>query len=853
MLVYILATVVIIFSSSNPTEGLVYNQGNVTANKTVLLGALIPIHTSFNTSEPCQQIQENPIQLAEAIVLAINTINEDRNLLPNVNLSFDIRDTCTSVNYALQQSVDYIQSNVNPGCSSSSSSQQELSISSVLGAARSSVSEAVANILGLFQIPQISYGSTAAFLSDKRRFGYFFRTIPPDTFQARALSDIVVHFNWTYIIALHSDDLYGREGIAAFQKELERSNTTRHCIALQSIPLQNDPPNYEEAVNVMNQVWVNNASVVLLFGHLYNAVGMLGVFEARIHDSNFRLRNITWIGSDSWAVGLPNYLRPMARGMISITPRSNSEVLKFDKHFTSLNPRNNPNNPWFAEYWERIFGCSLSPDPEECDLDNQVISPNTTNYRQYSQVPLVINAVYAIAHAIQDMIHALCPSEDLCSEILTGGAISGELLHQYLLNVSFNNTQEIVQFDENGDVSGAYTVLNLQRSGNQYSFEVIGDWDVKNHLSITERIEWVGGNEVPQSLCSMPCKNGEFLTQVSGQAECCFTCESCPDDSIVNNTVRCTKCNLGFRPNSEKSECVEIPVTYFMSSSPWAIVILTVTCIGIVATIFVIVIFTIFFKHAIIKASSRELSIILLAGLLLCFIVPFLYVIKPSAAICGIRRFFIGFCFAVSYSALLVKTNRIHRIFNRKSQSITKKPRFIDPLSQVIITFIFISIQVLIAVVWLAIEHPIVMLRRTQDSNELVCGVNPIIGFIASFVYNFFLLVFSTYFAFRTRKVPENFNEAKFINVTLYTICIIWVVFLAVYFGTIELGTVFQTASFSMAVILSAATTLCCLFISKVVILFTHIQEKKEETKSKNQSNDSAIRIGPISDKQLEN
>ena len=795
-------------------DNVVYRQGNVNVDRTVLLGALIPVHMASNTSKPCGPVRSTAIQRVEAMVWAINTINEDRNLLPNVNLSFDIRDTCSSVSYALQQSVDYIQSSVNLGCSSS---QHELSVSSVLGASYSAISEPVANLFGLFKIPQISYGSSASILSNKKQFPFFFRTFPSDKFQSRALADIVIHFNWTYIIALHSDDVYGRDGIRSFRRAL--LNTSGYCIAIDDIVLQNDPPNYEVIIDKISQIWVRNASVILLFSQTDEALGMLREIKTKVDaDSSFPLQNITWLGSDAWATSVPGDLRPMARGMISVTPRSNM-IPGFDDYFTSLNPCNNSNNPWFTEYWEQYYS------PEECPL-----KVNITSYS--SQVPLIINAVYAVAHAIDYMIHVQCsPSKDLCSEILTGGAIDGELLRQYLLNVSFNNTQEIVQFDENGDVSGAYTVLNLQRSGNQYSFEVIGDWDIKNHLSITEHIEWVGGDEVPQSLCSMPCKNGEFLTQVSGQAECCFTCESCPDDSIVNNSVRCTKCNLGFHPNPEKSECVEIPVTYFMSSSPLAIVILTMTCIGIVATIFVIVVFAIFFKHAIIKASSRELSGILLAGLLLCFILPFLYVIKPSAAICGIQRFFIGFCFTISYSALLVKTNRIHRIFN---QNPSKKPRFIDPLSQIIITCFFITVQVVIASIWLAADPPTVKIARSRDSNEIQCkgDDNMVVGFLATFVYNFFLLIISTYFAFRTRSILDNFNEAKFINVTLYTSCIIWVVFITVFFCTQKSNTILRTFFLMIVVVLSAGTTLCCLFISKVIILFTHIQEEKEITRS---------------------
>ena len=60
-------------------------------------------------------------------------------------------------------------------------------------------------------------------------------------------------------------------------------------------------------------------------------------------------------------------------------------------------------------------------------------------------------------------------------------------------------------------------------------------------------------------------------------------------------------------------------------------------------------------------------------------------------------------------------------------------------------------------------------------------------------VYNMILVTICTYYAIRTRKVPENFNEAKFIGFTMYTTCIIWLAFIPIYFGT---GNSFEVSKF---------------------------------------------------------
>ncbi len=273
-------------------------------------------------------------------------------------------------------------------------------------------------------------------------------------------------------------------------------------------------------------------------------------------------------------------------------------------------------------------------------------------------------------------------------------------------------------------------------------------------------------------------------------------------------------------PNEVKSGCVPIPLTYLNWSDPWAVVILLLTCIGLLASTCVAIMFAVLHKEKVIKASSRELSAIILAGIFLCYILPFLFVARPSPALCAIRRFAVGFCFAISYSALLVRSNRIHRIFNQPSHTLTTPPRFISTCSQLLLTCLLLSVQVLIGVVWLAVEQPalqeVLLDARTL---ELRCAESPYYGLSVSLAYNFFLLLMTTYFAFLTRKVPDNFNEAKFINMTVYSLCIIWLGFLPAYFVSLQFGTQYASFFLLLAIFLSASTTLLCLLTPKVIIV----------------------------------
>ncbi|MEQ2205716.1 Metabotropic glutamate receptor 4, partial [Xenoophorus captivus] len=71
-------------------------------------------------------------------------------------------------------------------------------------------------------IPQVSYASTAPELSDNTRYDFFSRVVPPDTYQAQAMVDIVKAMRWNYVSTVASEGNYGESGVDAFiQKSRE--------------------------------------------------------------------------------------------------------------------------------------------------------------------------------------------------------------------------------------------------------------------------------------------------------------------------------------------------------------------------------------------------------------------------------------------------------------------------------------------------------------------------------------------------------------------------------------------------------------------------------------------------------
>ena len=81
-------------------------------------------------------------------------------------------------------------------------------------------------------------------------------------------------------------------------------------------------------------------------------------------------------------------------------------------------------------------------------------------------------------------------------------------------------------------------------------------------------------------------------------------------------------------------------------------------------------------------------------------------------------RFSVGMGFCAVYGALLTKTNRISRIFHSASQS-ARRPSYISPRSQLIITAVLVSVQFLATLLWLVASIPapekVYPVPRTQE------------------------------------------------------------------------------------------------------------------------------------------
>lgn len=405
------------------------------------LGAFFAV-TEYSRDRLCTKKMRFPLlqQYVEAVVYAINKINQDPNLLPNTTLGYVILDDCVKQSAATAQAIRFLpryQEQVDCGddkgdeCEKIASQYDKADhydVVGVIGPLRSESSIAVSLLLGPVKIPQISFLSTSDELSNKEINPYFLRVIPPDEHQVKAIMTFILSQGWTYISVIYSDGSYGEHAYSHVKYLAPKFGL---CIAIQY--------KIEEAVeedytrSVQSLLKFPRARVVMAF---LEGADMVGVFKA-VHRMQLS-RMFIWVGSDGWAEKLTllhdSYKEALYGSFTTLFYAP--AVAEFRNYFSRIKP-STTSNPWFHEFWERQFNCSF--EYRTCDESQNIESSYGFHY--LALISSAMDTVYTYAYAIKQLLNDRCPEA-------TGRAarecIKRDVLLAYLKNMSFMGEKIII-------------------------------------------------------------------------------------------------------------------------------------------------------------------------------------------------------------------------------------------------------------------------------------------------------------------------------------------------------------------------------------------------------------------------
>ncbi|RDD36604.1 Extracellular calcium-sensing receptor, partial [Trichoplax sp. H2] len=215
------------------------------------------------------------------------------------------------------------------------------------------------------------------------------------------------------------------------------------------------------------------------------------------------------------------------------------------------------------------------------------------------------------------------------------------------------------------------------------------------------------------------------------------------------------------------------------------VIMLIYLSLGAVCTVFTWIVIILYRHTAVVKASDFMLSQMFLLGILMCMSTAVSFAAPVSMLNCSVG--FIWFCTSVVFivSIIFVKTNRVSRVFESGFVKSFKTRVYLSYQGPAILVVFLTVIQ--IAICFIANYFDPIQVNRLVISEDIVylqCRSNTRIGYAIAVGYFSVLCICCVYWAFKTRKLPENFCEAKYINFTSLIILMSLLTMVPSYFGT---------------------------------------------------------------------
>ena len=653
----------------------------------------------YSLEAPCADfIMFLPLhQRAHSVAYYIEQYNNRQDILPNVTLGYTILDECFRDIPAIPRFIQLL-----PVLNKSADSLTSLSVGrhydvvGLIGPVSGTPTIILATMTGFFQIPQI--GSTPSDeLSDKVRFPYYFRMIPPDRFQSYAFIKVVKELKWEYISVVYIEANYG---FNANRYISQWAHDEGICIEdYVGLDYAVTDAEYEAIVKKLVD---GKARVVVIFAYA-DSVSKLMQAHGKLQVGG----ELIWVIPESIPLGMILSHLPAIKGSFYIQL---NEVLDpgLVKYYEAINPWNTPHDPWLNLIWEQFYGCKMNPKENEPDCRDFEDITGIPAHMMDTLAHRAGNAVHPFVYALHNLIEDHCKQAVGNREQLRE-CVKPEMLADYLRKVDIDTPSGRVKFDKNQDNLRDYVFKQIQDDGmGSVKLVTVARYDLVNESIAVYKdlMQWPDNvpksrynvENVPESVCSYPCGIGEMYIQ--GEVPCCWECKKCRNNEIVtNNQTECTICDELTWPELEfnLTTCSLIPPTYLTWGNIYAIGLICLAGCGFLSVSIIILVVIKHRDRRVIKGSSRELVGIILAGIVLAFMTVPAFISKPSNIGCNISRTGFSISSSLIFGPLFIKSVRIFRVFLASSNFETSL-KWVGVQSQMVLAAITIGIQVIMQV-----------------------------------------------------------------------------------------------------------------------------------------------------------
>ncbi|XP_078504427.1 extracellular calcium-sensing receptor-like [Lissotriton helveticus] len=822
----------------------------------IIIGGSFVVHSSFRFLQPsfqdvperisCEGFQIRYYRDVLGMMFAIEEINRTPNMLPNMTLGFRVYDSCMSEARALMGTLRLlsgVESTV-PGYDC----WPHQSLAGIVGELVSALSLPMARMLGILHVPQISHGATLSALSDKLQFPSFLRTVPSNKFQNIALPQLIRSFQWFWVGMVVVDNDVGEQGGQAIRQGIE---TNGGCVMfVAKIHLSYTKNKVLQVVEVIKQ---HSIEVIVIHSPEVHVTALMNaLYEHHVTGKVF-------VASASFGITPGLFTRQaweLLNGTVGLIPNT-GQMPGFWDFLSHLHPSTSLGETFIKLFWEKAFICKwvqsqgnftapgdFSPDARPCSgketlekVARDLFELNDLSYTQHAYL-----AVHVYATALNELI--LCKPGN--GPFVNGTCANSsdiqpwQVLH-YVKSVNFTtNTGENVSFDENGDLSAAYSIINVQVKNNTFGFINVGSFD--NMAPEGQKVVVNAGaivwntrdSQVPRAICTEHCQPGYRKAPREGQPVCCYDCLPCSLGEIANESdaAECQRCPDDQWPNERRDMCVPRVIEFLSYEEPLGLVLaITATFLTLLTTA-ILCTFLWYRETPIVRANNRGLSFLLLLALMLCFLCSMVFIGQPTSLSCMVRQTLFGVVFSVSISSVLAKTILVVMAFKATSHHSPWR-RWLGPNTANGVVCLCSVLQVIICTVWILKSPPFPEMNTEANEGRIIfqCNEGHSFFFYCMMGYMALLALVSFIVAFLARTLPASFNETKLITFSMLVFLSVWLSFIPAYTST---RGKYMVAVEVFTIQSSSAGLLGCIFFPKCFIILLkpklnsreHLKEK---------------------------